>query len=104
MPVSPALARYMVDLIHATRVAGKYSEDLDRWIDVGASPRGSLALDRCARVHAWLRNRDYVDPADVRAIAHDVLRHRLMLSYEAQGEGVSADTVIDRLLELVALP
>jgi MoxR-like ATPase len=104
LPVSNALARYMADLVHATRAPARYHEDLDRWIDVGASPRGSLALDRCARVHAWLAGRDYVDPDDVRAVAHDVLRHRLMLSYEAQGEGVGADAVIDRLIELVALP
>ena len=104
LPVSAALARYMADLVYASRTPDKYDEDLNRWIDVGASPRGSLALDRCSRVHAWLKGRDYVDPDDVRAIAHDALRHRLMLSYEAQGENVSADAVIDRLLELVALP
>jgi MoxR-like ATPase len=104
MPVADALGRYMADLVYATRTPERYGEDLDRWIDVGASPRGSLALDRCARVHAWLHGREYVDPEDVRAIAHDALRHRLMLSYEAQGEGVNADGVIDRLLELVALP
>ena len=62
------------------------------------------ALDKCSRTHAWLRQRDFVGPEDVRAIAHDVLRHRLMLSYEAQGEGVSANQVIDLLIELVALP
>jgi MoxR-like ATPase len=104
MSVSDALARYMADIVYASRTPEKYHADLDRWIDVGASPRGSLGLDKCARVHAWLKGRDYVDPEDVRAIAHDVLRHRLMLSYEAQGEGVRADTVIDRLIELVALP
>jgi MoxR-like ATPase len=85
-------------------VPANYSDELARWIDVGASPRGSLALDRCARVHAWLQQRDYVDPEDVRAVAHDVLRHRLMLSYEAQGEGISADAVTSKLIELVALP
>ena len=63
-----------------------------------------LSLDKCSRTHAWLNERDYVDPEDVRAIVHDVLRHRLMLSYEAQGEGVRADQVIDALIELVALP
>jgi len=104
MPVSPALVRYMADLVHASRVPANYSDELARWIDVGASPRGSLALDRCARVHAWLQQRDYVDPEDVRAVAHDVLRHRLMLSYEAQGEGISADAVTSKLIELVALP
>ena len=94
----------MADLVYASRTPEKYSEDLDRWIDVGASPRGSLALDKCSRSHAWLNGRDHVDPEDVRAIAHDVLRHRLMLSYQAQGDGVGPDDVIDRLIEQVALP
>ena len=102
--VSDTVQRYMADLVYATRTPQKYSEDLDRWIDVGGSPRASLALDKCSRTHAWLNGRDYVDPEDVRAIVHDVLRHRLMLSYEAQGEGVSADAVIDALVEQVALP
>ena len=102
--VAPAMARYMADLVFATRNPGDYSDDLDRWIDVGASPRGSLALDKCSRVHAWLSDRDYVDPENIRAIAHDVLRHRLMLSYEAQGDGIGADQVIDVLIEQVALP
>ncbi len=102
--VSDAMARYMADLVYATRTPEKYSEDLDRWIDVGGSPRASIALDKCSRTHAWLRKRDFVGPEDVRAIIHDVLRHRLMLSYEAQGEGVSANQVIDLLIELVALP
>ncbi|MGI9199766.1 MAG: AAA family ATPase [Woeseiaceae bacterium] len=102
--VSDAVQRYMADLVYATRTPDKYSEDLDRWIDVGGSPRASLALDKCSRTHAWLNGSDFVDPGNVRAIAHNVLRHRLMLSYEAQGEGVSADKVIDVLLEQVALP
>jgi MoxR-like ATPase len=102
--VSDAVQRYMADLVYATRTPDKYSEDLDRWIDVGGSPRASLALDKCSRTHAWLSGRDYVDPEDVRAIVHDVLRHRLMLSYEAQGEGINADGVIDALVEQVALP
>ena len=102
--VSGAMARYMADLVYATRTPDKYAEDLGRWIDVGASPRGSLALDRCSRAHAWLDGREYVDPGDVRAVVHDCLRHRLMLSYEAQGEGVSADRVIDTVVERVALP
>jgi MoxR-like ATPase len=102
--VSDAIVRYMADLVYATRTPEKYSEDLDRWIDVGGSPRASLALDKCSRTHAWLHERDYVDPEDVRAIVNDCMRHRLMLSYEAQGEGVSADKVIDTVVELVALP
>jgi MoxR-like ATPase len=102
--VSAPLQRYMADLVYATRTPGNYSEDLARWIDVGGSPRASLALDKCSRTHAWLNQRDYVDPEDIRAIVHDCLRHRLMLSYEAQGEGVRADQVIDALVEQVALP
>ena len=102
--VSGAIARYMADLVYATRTPEKYSEDLARWIDVGGSPRASLALDKCSRTHAWLSGRDFVDPEDVRAIVHDCLRHRLMLSYEAQGEGVRADRVIDAIVEQVALP
>ena len=102
--VSAAVQRYMADLVYATRTPEKYTENLDRWIDVGCSPRASIALDKCSRTHAWLQERDYVDPEDVRAIVHDVMRHRLMLSYEAQGEGVSADQVIDAVVEHVALP
>jgi MoxR-like ATPase len=102
--VSDAVQRYMADLVYATRTPEKYTENLDRWIDVGCSPRASLALDKCSRTHAWLQDRDYVDPEDVRAIVHDVMRHRLILSYEAQGEGVSADQVIDAVVEHVALP
>ena len=102
--VSDAIQRYMADLVYATRTPDRYSADLDRWIDVGGSPRASLALDKCSRTHAWLNQRDFVDPEDVRAIVHDCLRHRLMLSYEAQGDGVSPDKVIDELVEQVALP
>jgi MoxR-like ATPase len=102
--VSDAMQRYMADLVYATRTPEKYSEDLARWIDVGGSPRASLALDKCSRTHAWLDQRDYVDPEDIRSVIHDCLRHRLMLSYEAQGEGIRADQVVDTLVGLVALP
>jgi MoxR-like ATPase len=102
--VPDAVKRYVADLVYATRTPGEYSEELDRWIDVGGSPRASLALDKCSRVRAWLSERDFVDPEDVRAVIHDCLRHRLMLSYEAQGEGVSADQVIDEIVKQVALP
>ncbi len=102
--VSDAMSRYMADLVYATRTPEKFSEELDRWIDVGGSPRASIGLDRCGRTHAWLRGRDYLDPEDVRAIIHDVMRHRLMLSYEAHGEGVTPDHVIDAIVEQVALP
>ncbi|QDY69621.1 AAA family ATPase [Qingshengfaniella alkalisoli] len=102
--VSDAMERYMADLVNATRVPESFGNDLQRWIEVGASPRASLALDRCGRTHAWLAGRDYVDPEDIRAIAPDVMRHRLGLSYEAQGEGVSADTAVAEILRQVALP
>ncbi len=101
--VSGAIERYIVDLVGATRQPGA-CPDIARWLQAGASPRGSLALDRCARAHAWLAGRDHVVPEDVRAIVHDALRHRLILSYEARAEGVSADRVIDLLVESVALP
>ena len=102
--VSDAMDRYMADLVQATRTPAAISEDLARWIEIGASPRASLGLDKCSRVHAWLNGRDYVDPADVRAIVNDVFRHRIALSYEAQGDGISSDRVIDEIVSLVALP
>ncbi|MDA7963981.1 MoxR family ATPase [Ruegeria sp.] len=101
--VSDAMERYMVDLVTATRHPGDFGDDLGRWIEVGASPRASLALDKCGRTHAWLKGRDYVDPQDVRAIAANVFRHRLGLTYEAQGEGVSPDRVVEEMLAQVAL-
>lgn len=101
--VSDAMERYMADLVNATRVPQEFGPDLGRWIEIGASPRASLALDKCGRTHAWLRGRDYVDPVDVRAIAPNVFRHRLGLSYEAQGEGVSPDRVVEELISQVAL-
>ncbi|MGX9349711.1 AAA family ATPase [Shimia sp. W99] len=101
---SDAIETYMATLVQATRTPGAFSADLARWIEVGASPRASLALDRCARAHAWMKGRDYVDPEDIRAIAGDVFRHRLTLTYEAQGEGTSADAVVAEMLAQVALP
>jgi len=102
--VAEAMERYMADLVNATRVPENFGADLKRWIEVGASPRASLALDKCGRTHAWLAGRDYVDPEDVRAIVPDVLRHRLGLSYEAQGEGVTPDMVVAEIVKQVALP
>jgi len=101
--VAPEMERYMADLVYATRTPDVYSSDLARWIDIGSSPRASLALDKCSRTHAWLHERDYVDPEDIRAIVHDVLRHRLTLSYEAQGDGVTPDAVVDAIVQQVAL-
>ena len=101
--VSDIVERYMVDIIFATRYPERYNEDLRRWIQIGASPRGALALDRCARAKAWLAGRDHVLPEDVRDMTHDCLRHRLTLSYEASADGLSANNVIDQLLDQVAV-
>ncbi|MBP0630165.1 MULTISPECIES: MoxR family ATPase [unclassified Cupriavidus] len=101
--VSEAVARYMVALVHATREPKAVDDELDRWIQVGASPRGSIGLDKVARAHAWLRGQDFVSPEDVQAVVHEVFRHRLILSYEAHAAGVSADAVIDRLVQQVAV-
>jgi len=101
--VSEIMEKYMVDLIFATRYPERYSEQLATWIHVGASPRGGIGLDKCARVHAWLDGREHVLPDDVRAVAHSVLRHRLKLSYDASADGVSANDVLDEILKLVAV-
>ncbi|MDF1677750.1 MAG: MoxR family ATPase [Legionellaceae bacterium] len=101
---SDALADYLVELIVATRDPRRYSDDLSRWLRFGASPRATIALDRCAKAHAWLNARDYVTPEDIHVIAHDVLRHRIILTFEAEAEGISTDTFLTELLRLVALP
>jgi MoxR-like ATPase len=101
--VGPAIEKYIVDLVFATRYPERYDEQLASWIHVGVSPRGGIALDKCARAHAWLDGRDAVLPEDVRAICHGVIRHRMKLSYEASADGVSANDVIDRILEQVAV-
>jgi MoxR-like ATPase len=102
--VAPALERYLTQLVLASRDGARYLPELGRWIAWGASPRATIALDRCARARAWLAGRDYALPEDVQAIAHEVLRHRILPSSEAEAEGVRADTIVDRLLECVALP
>ena len=102
--VSENIEKYIVDLISATRHPEKYSEDLKKWLEVGASPRGSLSLDKCARVHAWFNGSDHVTPDDIRAVIHDALRHRIILSYEANAEGISSNQVISEVVKLVAVP
>ena len=101
---STALEDYLIELIAATRDPKNYSNKLAQWVRYGASPRATIALDRCARAHAWLHGRDYVSPEDIHAIAHDVLRHRILLTYEAEAEGVTTDAFITELLRLVPVP
>jgi MoxR-like ATPase len=101
--VAPAVEQYIVSLIFATRYPEKLDEKLGKWIQVGASPRGAIGLDKASRACAWLAGRDYVTPDDVRAVVHDVLRHRLMLSYDAHAEGVTADKALDAIVEKVAV-
>jgi len=93
--------QYLLALILATRDASDLDPELARWTAFGASPRGTIALDRCARAHAWLDGRDFVTPDDVRAVAFDVLRHRILLTFEAEAEGMTPDTVIQRLIDRV---
>ena len=102
--VAPALERYLIELVLASRDARRYDADLARRIAWGASPRGSIALERCARARAWLAGRDYVTPEDVRAIAPDVLRHRVLPSYEATAEGWDGERLVQTLLDKVPLP
>lgn len=102
--VAPAIERYIVDLVQATREPASVGEDVGRWIEVGASPRGTIALDRCSRAHAWLQGRDFVSPGDVRAVLPACLRHRLLLSHEALASGVRPEQVIDRIVAAVAAP
>ncbi len=92
---------YIVQLVIATRQPEKYHDDLNKWIEYGASPRGSIALDRCARAYAGLRGKEFVSPDDVQAVIHDVFRHRLILTFEAEASGINADNVIDSLIQHV---
>ena len=102
--VAPALEEYIVQLVMATREPGPYSSKLRRWIRFGASPRATIGMERCARAHAWLEGRDYVSPEDIQAVAHDVLRHRILLTFEAEAEGIRTDQVISEILNHVAVP
>ena len=98
------LEQYLLQLVLATRNPGMYGDDLANWSLYGASPRASIALDRCARAHAWLDQRDFVSPDDIQAIAFDVLRHRVILSYEAEADGITPDSFIHELITRVAVP
>jgi MoxR-like ATPase len=100
--MAPAVEDYIVALTMATRNPGAYGEDLAHWLDYGASPRGTIALDLCARANAFLLGKDFVSPDDVQAVVHDVFRHRIIVSFEAEATGINADHVINTLVERVA--
>jgi len=92
---------YLIQLLLASRDPSAYGDDLVRWINYGASPRGTIALDRCARANAWLQGRDFVSPEDIQAVVADTLRHRILLSFEAEAEGLSSDDIISELIKRV---
>jgi len=102
--MTPELETYITQLVLATRRPSLWGEDLGRLVEYGASPRASIALDRCARAHAWLKGRDYVSPEDIQAIAPDVLRHRVLLAYTAEAEGIDSDRLLEELLNRVPVP
>jgi MoxR-like ATPase len=102
--LSDRVEEYIVQLIMATRQPQGYGDDLASWLEFGASPRGTIALDRCARAHAWLAGRDYVSPDDVQAVLHSVLRHRLIVSFDAEASGMNADRIINELILRVPVP
>ena len=102
--MSPEIERYLVEIITATRTPERYSDELARLLTWGASPRASLALDRCARARAWLHERDFVTPEDLQNLTADVLRHRIIESYEAESDGITPDDVIKKILALVPVP
>ncbi len=101
MHMGESVEEYIVQLVMASRDAAHYDQKLANLIQFGASPRATIALDRCARAHAWLRGNDYVAPEDVQAVALDVLRHRILITFEAEAEGMTTDTIIGDLLRLV---
>ena len=101
--VTEDIEKYIVSLISATRYPGKFDPELAKLIEFGSSPRGTIALDRCSRVNAWMQGRDYVSPEDVHTVVKDVLRHRIALSYKGRAEGVTTDQIIDKLIETVAV-
>jgi MoxR-like ATPase len=102
--MSDELQKYLIQLVLASREPEVYGTDLAEWIQYGASPRATITLDRCARAQAWLEGRDYVIPEDIQSIAFDVLRHRLILNYEAEADGITTNKVITELLSRIAVP
>ncbi|MBQ8784792.1 MAG: MoxR family ATPase [Alphaproteobacteria bacterium] len=102
--LSKEMEEYLVQLIVATRHPEKYDETLSGLVMYGASPRATIALDRCAKINAWISGRDFVTPEDIHAVIYDILRHRIILSFEAQAEGYTSDDIITKLLNVVPLP
>lgn len=102
--MAPELEKYIVQLVMATRTPEKYDSKMASWLEFGASPRATIALDRCARAHAWLAGREFVGPDDIQAVMHNVLRHRVIMSYQAEAEGITVRDVLDNILNLVAVP
>lgn len=100
--MEPVVEEYMVQLTMATRNPGTYGDDLANWLDYGASPRGTISLDLCARTNAYLLGKDFVSPDDVQAVLHDVFRHRIIVSFEAEAMGIDADQILDTLVQRVA--
>ena len=104
MHLAAPVENYLVQLVLATRQPARYDPEIEGWLEYGASPRGTIAIDHLSRARAWLAGRDYVTPDDVRNVANDALRHRLILSFEAEADGVTADRIVDRLLQRVPAP
>ncbi len=102
--LTPKLKEYIVDVVQATRFPAKFDSDLQRWQRFGASPRASIALSRCARAWAWLQRESYVSPEHIQAVIPDILRHRILLSFEAEAEGITTDDFIQKLIQVVAVP
>ncbi len=103
MQISAAVEQYIVDLVMATRQPGQFGEKLGNWIDSGSSPRASIALHRSSRASAWLDGRDYVTPDDVRSVLHAIMRHRLIITYDALADRVTPDAIIDEIIQQVAV-
>jgi MoxR-like ATPase len=98
------LEEYLVQIVLATRQPARYGDDLKGVLQYGASPRATIAFDRCARACAWLAGRDYVTPEDIQSVAHDILRHRILLSFEAEAAGRTPDELVDTLLARIGVP
>ncbi len=102
--MSQEVEQYLLNIILATRDPAPYDETLAKWVNYGVSPRATIALDRCARAHAWLSGKDYVTPSDIQAVVADIFRHRILLSFEAEANGIDPDYFISKLLGYIAVP